>query len=233
MAHVDRWFVATAAEGTARAALLVVDVDLDDALPVMEQAPVLSVVGSGDAGAWRVVRTADAAAPDPRDAPSSADVLGVFGAQGPFEDQTVVATDAAHLAVDAGDGSGPADAADEDPEARRRARLGRSVARAISAQVRPGDAVARIDAGRFAVLRGSIADGGSARAEAAALARGVEDALVGRPEGFGVRVTAGAVTLAADAPREGRSALGAVTTAMLEGKLLTDDRVVVAVAPGG
>jgi hypothetical protein len=59
------------------------------------------------------------------------------------------------------------------------------------------------------------------------------DALIGRPEGYGVRVTAGATTLVAVEPRDGRATLGAVTTAMLEGKLLTDDRVVVVVTPGG
>lgn len=185
-AHVDRWFVATAAAGTARTALLVVDVDIDDAIPTVHRAPVLSLVG----------------ADDPTHRPMSVAPREVDGAVAELQ----------------------------DADARRRDRLGRSVARAIGAQVRPGDAVARIDVGRFAVLRGELGDGADARREASALARGVEDALVGRPEGLGVRVTAGAVALAADAPREGRSALGAVTTAMLAGKLLTDDRVVVAVA---
>ncbi|MDO9407867.1 hypothetical protein [Patulibacter sp.] len=196
MSHVDRWFVATAAGGTARTALLVVDVDIDDALPVVTRTPVLSVVGSDGPGAWRPVATA---------------VLD--------------------LESDSSGATSTAD--DEDPDAQRRARLGRSVAHAIGTHVRAGDAVARLDAGRFAVLRGTLDDGATARSEAVGLARGIEDALVGRPEGFGVRVTTGAVTLRADVPREGRSALGAVTTAMLEGKLMTDDRVVVAVAPGG
>lgn len=157
VAHVERWFVAAATTATDRTALVVIDVDIDDAVP----------------------------------------------------------------------------AEDEAAEDARRTRLGRGVARAISALVRPGDAVARVDSGRFAILRGTLDGDATARSEAGALARGVEDALVGRPEGVGVRVTAGATTLAADAPRDGRATLGAVTAAMLEGKLLTDDRVVVTVARGG
>ncbi len=168
--HVERWFVGAVVSGSERTALLVVDVDLDDALPV---------AGPSDA----------------------------------FGDE---------LGLD-----------DDAPGEARRLRLGRSVARAISAHVRPGDAVARIDAGRFAILRGALDDGATAVGEAGDLARGVEDALIGRPEGYGVRVTAGATTLRALEPRDGRATLGAVTTAMLEGKLLTDDRVVVVVTPGG
>jgi hypothetical protein len=168
--HVERWFVSSVVSGVERTALLVVDVDVDDALPL---------AGPADA---------------------SADDLELR---------------------------------DDGPAEARRLRLGRSVARAISAHVRPGDAVARIDAGRFAVLRGTLDDGATAHGEAGDLARGVEDALIGRPEGYGVRVTAGATTLVAVEPRDGRATLGAVTTAMLEGKLLTDDRVVVVVTPGG
>jgi hypothetical protein len=156
VASVDRWYATPGPTADLRAALLVLDVDIDDALP------------SGGA----------------------------------------------------------------EEDARRR-RLGRSVERAISARVRPGDAVARIDAGRFAVLRGGLPDDHVARGEAAELAREIEDALVGRPEGYGVRVTAGAATLVRGHIRAGREALGSVTTAMLQGKLLSDDRVVVVVAAGG
>lgn len=183
VAHVDRWFAASGPESDVRAALVVIDVDIDDALPY--DVP-------GDAITAYAGRDGDPASDGATSVPADGDAT----------------------------------------EARRR-RLGRSVERAVSAQVRPGDAVARIDAGRFAVLRSVLADGGSARTEAAALARGVEDGLVGRPEGHGVRVTAGAATLRSGVVRGGQEALGTVTTAMLEGKLLTDDRVVVVIAAGG
>lgn len=162
--HVDRWYATVGSSADAHAALVVIDVDIDDALPADDQ--------------------------------------------------------------DRADGDRA-----EELEAEGRRRLGRSVERAVSAHVRAGDAVARIDAGRFAVLRSVLAEGGSARAEAVALARGIEDALVDRPEGYGVRVTAGATTLRAGATCGGRETLGIVTTAMLEAKLCTDDRVVVVVAP--
>lgn len=186
VANVERWFVGAAATASERTALLVLDVDIDDALPTFDDAATLT--------------------------PAERPLLSA---------ELEAALESAY------------DAAAEAEDGARRHLLGRSVARAISAHVRPGDTVARIDAGRFAVLRGTLGDGESARSEADALAHGVEDALVGRPEGFGVRVTAGATTLVADAPRAGRTTLGAVTTAMLEGKLLTDDRVVVVVASGG
>jgi len=186
--HVERWYVAAATTPTDRTALVVVDVDIDDALPA-----------------------ADHEAP------------------GDLEVGAPIATDE----WDARTGDDDVPVADEAAEVARRARLGRTVARAISARVRPGDAVARIDAGRFAVLRGVLDDGTTARTEAGDLARCIEDALIGRPEGVGVRVTAGAATLAGDVPRGGPATLSAVTSAMLVGKLLTDDRVVVVVASGG
>lgn len=150
VAGVDRWFADPAVSVGAMAVLLVVDVDLDDALPI------------GDA-----------------------------------------------------------------QEQVRRGRLGRSVERALSTQMRPGDAVARIDSGRFAVLRARVEPGRTARAEAADLARRVEEALIGCPEGFGARVTAGGTTLVAGVASAGQELLGRVTGAMLAGKLFTDDRVVV------
>ncbi|MEV4421674.1 hypothetical protein AB0L40_17080 [Patulibacter sp. NPDC049589] len=156
VAHVDRWFAAPRPATEGRAVLVVLDVDLDDALP-----------------------------------------------------------------------------AGETEEAARRDRLGRTVERALSAHVRAGDAVARIDVGRFAVLRGGLSGTLSVGTEAREIARGVEEALVDRPEGFGARVTVGGSTLVDGAARGGQAALGAVTAAMLQGKLLSDDRVVVVVAPGG
>jgi GGDEF domain-containing protein len=151
--HVDRWFASPPAAIGARAALLILDVDLDDALPTSE--------------------------------------------------------------------------AEEES---RRGRLGRSVQRALGAQVRDGDAVARIDSGRFAVLRDGLLAGCTARTEAADLARRVEEALVGTAEGYGARVTAGGATLVSGFPTAGQELLGRVTGAMLAGKLLTDDRVVVVAA---
>jgi GGDEF domain-containing protein len=119
---------------------------------------------------------------------------------------------------------------DEGEELERRSRLGRTVERALSARIRHGDAVARIDAGRFAILRADrLADEHAAAFESRALAHAVEEALVGRPEGVGVRVTVGGTTLVDGDARAGHEALGSLTTAMLEGKLLTDDRVVVVV----
>ncbi|WP_026911230.1 GGDEF domain-containing protein [Patulibacter minatonensis] len=157
VAHVDRWYTRPRGTADARAVLVVLDVDLDDALP-----------------------------------------------------------------------------RDEAEELERRSRLGRTVERALSARIRHGDAVARIDAGRFAILRaGRLSDEHTAAFESRELAHAVEEALVGRPEGFGVRVTVGATTLVGDDARAGQEALGSVTAAMLEGKLLTDDRVVVVVAPRG
>lgn len=118
----------------------------------------------------------------------------------------------------------------EAEEQARRRRLGRSVERALNAGVRPGDAVVRLDAGRFAVLRERVRPGRTARAEASDLARWVEEALVGCPEGFGARVTSGGTTLVAGVASAGQELLGRVTAAMLAGKLFTDGRVVVVAA---
>jgi hypothetical protein len=111
-----------------------------------------------------------------------------------------------------------------------RRRLGRSVERALCDRVLPGDLVGRVDAGRFVQVRRELtADVGAAHV-AADLARTVEVALVGRPEGVGVRITAGGAVLRAAAGLTGRGALSAVTTAMLRGKMLSDERVVVVAA---
>jgi GGDEF domain-containing protein len=151
--HVERWFTAPPAAIGARAALLILDVDLDDALPTSEA-----------------------------------------------EEQV------------------------------RRDRLGRRVERTLGTEVRDGDALARIDFGRFAVLRDGLPTTRTARAEATDLARRVEEALVGRIEGYGARVTAGGATLVSGFPTSGHELLGRVTGAMLAGKLLTDHRVVVVAA---
>jgi hypothetical protein len=114
------------------------------------------------------------------------------------------------------------------PVARRR--LGRTVERAVCSRVVPGDVVGRLDEGRFVVLRRLLRLDQGAGEIAAALAGTVEHALVGRPEGHGVRITAGGAVLGGGSIPSGRDALSAVTTAMLRGKLLTDERVAVVVA---
>lgn len=111
-----------------------------------------------------------------------------------------------------------------------RRRLGRTVERAVCARVVPGDVVGRLDEGRFVVLRRLLRLDQGAGELAAALAGTVEHALIGRPEGQGVRITAGGAVLGGGPMPYGRDALSAVTTAMLRGKLLTDERVVVVVA---
>lgn len=151
VAHVDRWF-AGPRTATDRALLLVLDVDIDDALPTDE---------------------------------AVADV--------------------------------------------RRRRLLRTVEVAVDLHARPDDALARVDAGRFAILR-TAADGDAPRSAADALGRAVEDALAGSADGYGARVTVGATCMDPASVRPGRAVLGAVTTTMLEGKLLTDGRLVVALA---
>lgn len=119
--------------------------------------------------------------------------------------------------------------ADEPEDDARRLLLLEGVAVAVDGHAHPGDARARIDAGRFALLRG--VDGATASwAAARELGQAIEDALAGLPEGVGARVTVGAARLAPSAVRPGRELLGVVTTTMLEGKLLTDDRLVVVVA---
>ena len=121
------------------------------------------------------------------------------------------------------------DALPADDDDARRMLLLDVVALAVDGHARPGDALARIDAGRFGVLR--HVDGATASwAAAHELGRAIEDALTDLPEGFGARITVGAARLAPAAVRPGRDLLAAVTTTMLEGKLLTDDRLVVVVA---
>jgi hypothetical protein len=111
-----------------------------------------------------------------------------------------------------------------------RRRLGRTVERAVCARVVPGDVVGRLDEGRFVVLRRLLRLDQGAGELAAALAGTVEHALIGRPEGQGVRVTAGGAVLGGAPMPPGRVALSSVTAAMLRGKLLTDERVVIVVA---
>jgi predicted signal transduction protein with EAL and GGDEF domain len=118
-------------------------------------------------------------------------------------------------------------------EGTRRLRLGLRVQRALDASIGDRDAVARIDSGRFAVLRTGLPEEADAVGEAMVLARRVEASLSGRVEGLGVRVTCGGTTLLRGATRGGRATLGAVTGAMLAGKLMSDDRVVVVTAPAG
>jgi hypothetical protein len=108
-----------------------------------------------------------------------------------------------------------------------RRRLGRTVERALYDRVLAGDLVGRVDAGRFVQLRRELPAHVDAAHVAAVLARAAEVALVGRPEGLGVRITAGGAALQAGDALTGRGALSAVTTAMLRGKLLSDERVVV------
>lgn len=175
VADVDRWFADPARTVGAMGVLLVVDVDLDDALPTGDD-EADDVWSSDDAVAEHALRGGDA------------------------------------------------------EEHARRGRLGHSVEQALSAQVRPGDAVVRIDAGRFAVLRERVEPGRTARSEAADLARRLEGALIGCPDGYGARVTTGGTTLVAGVTSAGQELLGRVTGAMLAGKLFTDDRVVVVAA---
>jgi hypothetical protein len=111
-----------------------------------------------------------------------------------------------------------------------RRRLGRTVERAVCARVVAGDVVGRLDEGRFVVLRRLLRLDQGAGDLAAALAGTVEHALVGRPEGQGVRITAGGAVLGGGPIPPGREALSAVTTAMLRYKLLSDERVAVVVA---
>lgn len=129
------------------------------------------------------------------------------------------------LDVDVDDALPAVDATDDA----RRLGLLDGVALTVDRHALPGDALARIDAGRFALLR---AVDGSAVPHAVAddLGRAVEDALVDRPEGVGARVTVGVAALDPAAVRPGRELLASVTTTMLQGKLLTDDRLVVVVA---
>lgn len=107
------------------------------------------------------------------------------------------------------------------------ARLGTIVERALRGHVRAGDVVARLDASRFAVLRTDV-DGEEATTVARAVVHAVESALIGKAEGLGMRVTAGvAAVRGGDEPAHAQ--LASVTTAMLRAKLLSDERVVVAV----
>ncbi|WP_210494578.1 diguanylate cyclase [Patulibacter sp. SYSU D01012] len=106
-------------------------------------------------------------------------------------------------------------------------RLGLIVERALRGHVRAADVVARLDASRFAVLRTQVA-GEEATGVARAVVHAVESALIGKEEGLGMRVTAGLSAVGRrDEPAHAR--LAAVTTAMLRAKLLSDERVVVAV----
>lgn len=155
MAEVDRWFERRRGAGEGCAVLVVVDIDVDDALPV------------GDAA-----------------------------------------------------------------ESTRRHRLSRYVDRALRVGVDDGDAVVRLDHGRFGILRVGLT-GECAAVQATTIARRVETSLTDRLEGHGVRLTCGGVTLDPDGSRGGRQVLAGVTGAMLAGKLLSDDRVVVVVAPAG
>ncbi|MGX6448898.1 hypothetical protein ACVU7I_12645 [Patulibacter sp. S7RM1-6] len=106
-------------------------------------------------------------------------------------------------------------------------RLGVIVERALRGHVRAGDVVARLDDHRFAGLCVGVR-GGDAAAVGRAAVRAVENALIGTPEGHGLRVTAGVAPVCPLA-ESAAAQLASITTAMLRAKLLSDDRVVVAV----